>query len=179
MRTLSTPDGALPMATSLTSQPVGPLNFDQSPPGSPTPTSARVTAPVAAHAGAHRPARPPAAAAAPPAAARRRNALRLTTALSCSLARTLLAGRRRLAFPAPRRRMVSPEPRRSQPPQCPRRGQDLGLGRDRRVDALDVGPAHDAFPIDRWRHRARLLQEHERQTRVPVRNVIGPTFSIL
>src|SRR5438034_7341421 len=59
MRTLSTPDGALPIATSLTSQPVGPLNFDQSPPGSPTPTSARVTDPLAAQAGAPGRARPP------------------------------------------------------------------------------------------------------------------------
>src|SRR2546428_55209 len=48
MRTLRIPDGALPMATSLTSQPVGPLNFDQSPPGSPTPTSAKVTVPFEA-----------------------------------------------------------------------------------------------------------------------------------
>src|SRR2546426_11258031 len=82
MRTLSTPDGALPIATSLTSQPVGPLNFDQSPPGSPTPTSARVTDPFAAHAGAPGRARPPATASpAPPAATRSRNSLRLTPGL--------------------------------------------------------------------------------------------------
>src|SRR5712691_3770722 len=83
MRMLSTPDGALPIATSLTSQPVGPLNFDQSPPGSPTPTSARVTVPLAAHAGAHGRARPAATASpAPPAATRSRNSLRLTPGLS-------------------------------------------------------------------------------------------------
>src|SRR2546427_9509981 len=83
MRTLSTPDGALPIATSLTSQPVGPLNFDQSPPGSPTPTSARVTDPLAAQAGAPGRARPPATASpAPPAATRPRNSLRLTPGLS-------------------------------------------------------------------------------------------------
>src|SRR5947208_13067638 len=82
MRTLSTPDGALPIATSLTSQPLGPLNFDQSPPGSPTPTSARVTVPLAAQAGAHRPA---SASPAPPAAARARNSLRLTPVPSFSM----------------------------------------------------------------------------------------------
>src|SRR3989442_13967551 len=96
MRTLSTPDGALPIATSLTSQPVGPLNFDQSPPGSPTPTSARVTDPLAAQARAPGLARPPATASPPPPAARRpRNSLRLTPGLSVpsfSIARRSGAG---------------------------------------------------------------------------------------
>src|SRR5437867_2386299 len=90
MRTFSTVEGAFPMATSLTSHPVLPVNLDQSPPGSPTPTSASVTVPFVA-ASAHR-ARVSgwllSAQAAPPSAARVNRSRRLIP--SCLMTISLL-----------------------------------------------------------------------------------------
>src|SRR6476646_5870202 len=43
-------EGALPIATRLTFQPLASVNKDQSPPGSPTPISAKLTVPPAARA---------------------------------------------------------------------------------------------------------------------------------